>query len=263
MSDGAVFNQVYFFRQWDDQWLLTAPDPTFLGERRVTRTENLLFNYFERDAALLEEELPDRLQTVLGQAAADLGISTERLVITIETEIPPGVDLQPVQETFSLRFPSPSIAGWRVDQPDRRELQLAIDVLGTLFETRMQFAPTQDDRYIIGHIGAFIWELERLFPEQIDWDAVLGFNIDRVPALSLTELWETATLDVTERDFVEVYAGFRALFSFLTETYGSQIVPDLLDNLSQTDDIDRWLWLSTGHGLDEIEPDWKAWLSEK
>lgn len=62
------------------------------------------------------------------------------------------------------------------------------------------------------------------------------------------------------RDELRDWAGYRSLLDYLVATYGPQVVPALLDNVARTGDLDHWLRLSTGHGLDEIEPAWRAWL---
>jgi hypothetical protein len=260
--DGAVRTQTFFFRQFEDQWLLTAPDPAYLGKRRETRTENLVFEYYEPDAPWFEEKIPNELQALLDQAAADLGITTDGLLITVATDIVPGASASRSEETARLRFASPSIAGWRVDQPDPQEPRLAIEILGMLLQTRLSMSEEGDFRAMITHVGAFLWEIERLFPQQIDWDAWLGVGIGPAPAQGLDELWEMPNLESEDSSDMRISAGYRALFEFLTETYGPQVVPALLDNVSKTDDLDEWLRQSTGHGLDEVEPAWQRWVAD-
>lgn len=253
-SDGAIYRRTYFFRQVDGQWLLTAPDPAYFGERRVTRTENLVFEYFEREAEWFEEEIPTKLQSVLSQAAADLGLPTAGFVITFETEIESGIE-------GPGPFASPTIAGWRVDRLDDRIPQMALLLLGRLLENSVQISADENLRYRMAYVGAFVWELERLFPEQIDWEAWVGVDIKQVPALTLADLWAERAFDSDEGDLQQLFSIYRALFEFLAETYGLEVVPSLLDNLPQTDSLDEWLLLSTGHGLDEVEPAWQAWVS--
>jgi hypothetical protein len=69
-------------------------------------------------------------------------------------------------------------------------------------------------------------------------------------------------LEPEDSSDMRVSGSYRALFEFLTETYGPEVVPALLDNVSQTDDLDEWLRLSTGHGLDEVEPAWQTWAAD-
>ncbi len=265
MNDDAVYRRTYFFRQVNRQagndWLLTTPDRVYFGERRVTRTENLVFNYFERDAEWFEDKLPAELQAVFSQAAADLGISAAGLVITVATEIQLGSGGPLSEDENAMLVTSPSIAGWRVDQPGDQVLQMAVELLGLLFQTRMRMSPAEDERYVVAHVGAFLWEIERLFPEQIEWDTWLGFGVKYVPVAPLVDLWAKPTSDLDEGNLQRALVGYRALFEFLVETYGLEVVPPLLDNLSKTDDLDEWLRLSTGQGLEEIEPAWQAWVS--
>jgi hypothetical protein len=81
-------------------------------------------------------------------------------------------------------------------------------------------------------------------------------------ALSLADLWESTTLEADQERGEQIWSGYRLLLDYLVATHGPQVVPALLDNVARTDDLDRWLRLSTGHGLDEIEPAWRAWLLE-
>jgi hypothetical protein len=50
------------------------------------------------------------------------------------------------------------------------------------------------------------------------------------------------------------------LLAYLVETYGPEVIPALLDNLPQADDLDQLLHQSTGAGPQEIEPAWQAWV---
>jgi hypothetical protein len=253
-SDGSVYRQTYFFRYSDERWLLTSPDPAYFGERRTTRTENLVFNYFEREAQWFEERIP-KLQSVFSQAAADLGIPTTGLVITVETEIEPGRDA-------TLRFTSPAIAGWRVDRPDDQLPQMAIQLLGSLLQTRLQIGVEDNIHYFLAHVGAFVWELERLFPGQIDWEMWIGSSFDDVPPSRLADLWTVPADEPDQWEVERTMSGYRALFLFVTDAYGPKVVPALLDNALETDDPDEWLRSSIGDGLDEIEPLWQAWVLE-
>jgi hypothetical protein len=253
-SDGAVYRQTHFFRYSDEKWLLTSPDPTYFGERRTTRTENLVFNYFEREAKWVQDRLP-KLQSVFSQAATDLGIPTAGVVITVETEIEPGRDA-------TLRFTSPAIAGWRVDRPDDQLPQMAIQLLGTLLQTRLQFGIEGNMHYFLAHLGAFVWELERLFPNQIDWEMWIGSRLNDVPPTRLADLWSLSADESDQWEMERAFSGYYAFFVFVTDAYGAEMIPALLDNALETKDPDEWLRRSIGAGLDEIDPLWQAWVSE-
>jgi hypothetical protein len=253
-SDGSVYHQTHFFRYSDEQWLLTSPDPAYFGERRTTRTENLVFNYFEREAQWAQDRIP-KLQSVFSQAAADLGIPTAGLVITVETEIEPGRDAM-------LRFTSPAIAGWRVDRPDDQLPEMAIQLLGILLQTRLQIGVEDNIHYFLANVGAFVWELERLFPNQINWEMWIGSSFDDVPPARLADLWLVAADESDQWEVERTLSGYRAFFVFVTDAYGAEMVPALLDNALETDDPDEWLRRSIGAGLDTIEPLWQAWVLE-
>jgi hypothetical protein len=147
-----------------------------------------------------------------------------------------------------------------VDQPDPQEPRLAIEILGMLLQTRLNMPEEGDPRVIITHVGAFVWEIERLFPQQIGWDAWIGIGFGPVRGLRLDELWEMPTLE--QEGSSGPVAGYLALFQFLTDTYGPEVVPALLYNVYGTDDMDEWLRLTTGHGLDEVEPAWQRWVED-
>jgi hypothetical protein len=259
--DGAVYRQAHFFRQVNGRWLLTAPDPAYLGQRRTARTENLVLGYFEPDALWFESSIPTELQALFSQAAADLGISTEGLVFTVTTELEPGIDGWFVEDANLLRLTSPSITGWPINRLDDPLLQMAFPLIGGLFQKALDDVPEDNSSYSLVLIGAFLWELDRLFPDRLDWDTLLlGANSKQVTALSLNDLWTEANSEPSEGAFERHLIGYRTLLEYLAETYGPQVVPQLLDNVLRTDDLDEWLRLSTGHGLDEIEPAWQEWV---
>jgi hypothetical protein len=272
--DDRPLYQLFFFRRASDpasaergaaDWLLTSPDPAYFGERRVTRTANLEFHYFERDADWFEGRLPGELQAVFSQAATDLGIPTDGLIFTVVTELEPGLGGTPSGDPRRLLFTSPDVAGWQIDRLDDQVVQMAISLVVGLFEdvlenTPEQNTPDEDSHYFFAYIGAFVWELDRLFAEQLDLDAWLGIDVHQVPVLSLTELWAEPTSGWNDADYEQIWAVYMSLFLYLSETNGPEVVPALLDNLSQTDDLDQWLRLSTGQGIAEIEPAWKNWV---
>jgi hypothetical protein len=260
--DGALYSQTVFLRQVDDQWKLTAPDPAFLGERRETQTENLRFLYYEADAAWFEERIPGQMQRALEQASADLDIPTGGLLITLVTNSVPGASAIRSTRTPRVRFPSPSIDGWRIDRPDPEELRVAVEILGALLETRISASDGEDMRFVMAHVGAYFWEIERLFPRQADWETWFDIGIGPVRALELSELWELPRSEPGDGMRNMVWSGYRALFHFLSETYGPEVVPALLYNVSGTDNLDEWLRLATGHGLDEVEPAWHVWVAD-
>jgi len=259
-DDGLTFRQTHFFRQLDERWLLTSPDPTYFGARQTLRTENLVFHYFEREAEWVQGTLPVELQAVVRQASTDLGIATERLVITVETDLQPGIDGLLSEDGRQMRFTSPHVAGWPAEQVDDQVLRMAVPLLGALLETQLQFAAEEDSHLLITFVGAFLWELERLFPQRIDVKTLLGIDTSQVSTASLAELWAMSTGDIEEADLEQTLVSFHALLEFLVEIHGPEVVPSLLDSSSQTDDLDEWLRLSTGQGLEEIEPAWQAWL---
>jgi hypothetical protein len=273
-DDGSLYNQVYFFRRIDDppaaerdvgDWLLTSPDPAYFGEQLTTRTENLEILYFERDADWFEGSLPEDLQAILSRAAIDLGISTVGLIFTVDFELEPGLTGFASGDPHRLQFTSPSVAGWPVNGLDDQVVQMGISLIAAMFQDVLQNAPEQNtpeenSRFFFTYIGAFVWELDRLFSEKVDLEAWLGIDTHQVPAISLTELWPAPDSNWSDPELEEIWAVYLSLFKFLSETYGPQVVPALLNNLSQTSDLDEWLRLSTGQGVAELEPAWQSWV---
>ncbi len=264
-EDGATYHQTHFLRLVDDRWLLTSPDPAYFGARRTTRTENLVFDYFECEAEWFEERVPVALQALFSKAATELGIPTDGLVVTMQTELQPGIDGWMSEGGRHLRYSSPCVIGWPVDRLDDQVLELTVPLISVLFETRMQNTPQEDPRYVLVHIGALLWELKRLFPERADWTAWLPIDASTVPLTSLEEMWESLATDPNEDEFEreQLWVGYHVLFEYLVESYGPAVVPLLLDNVGRTDDLDEWLRLSTGDGLDQIQPAWQAWIRDR
>ena len=257
--DGKTIHQTQFFRQANDLWLLTAPDPDYFAKEHTTRTNNLIFTYFEPESIWFESGLPLALQDKLDQAAADLGVSTDGLTITVETTTTLGLEGW-VSGRNPIPLTSPTITGWAINDSDSNLMPVAVPVLSLILQTLIQEEAQQDGRFLAVHVAAFIWELERLFPENVALLTWLGINVRETPIASLSDLWLAGSED-SGRDLSQTLISYRALLDFLSETYGLHVVPPLLENISDTDDLDTWLRLSIGHPLAEVEPLWETWVS--
>jgi hypothetical protein len=263
--EGSVSRQVHFFRRvpvgGGERWLQTSPDPLYFGEHRVRRTENLILRYFERDAQWYEETLPGELQAVFVQAASDLGIPTGNLTFTMEIGILPQYDQHVSASMSKLTFPSPRITGWSVDDPDALVFQHAFWLVRALPYLKMSSSSTGPYplSYSTVPFALTRWELDRLFPEftERSWPPI---NARQVSALTLTDLWPTSPTSVGQQEWERLMNAHWTLIAYLAETYGPGVVPMLLETLSQAGDMEEWLRLSTGHGVEEIEPGWRAWV---
>ena len=259
--NGVTQRQTHFFRQVGERWLLTSPDPVYFGEPRTTQTENLTFNYFERDAQWFDVRIPSRLQTILDRAAADLGVLTDGLNFVIEVNV-----MRPVTSWGSnfgvVNLASPSLKSWFTSPPDGLVTELVYPLLSFLSSFRFS---DSNERTNLTNLASAVqnaivqWEMERLLPGRAayTWPPV---DASRVAAWSLADLGteEFYTLSGWERRWIQ--DGYRTLIEYLAETYGPGVVPMLLNNLSQDGGLDEWLRLSTGHSADEIEPGWRAWV---
>jgi hypothetical protein len=263
--EGSASRQAYFFRRvpvdGGERWLQTSPDPLYFGERRVRRTENLILRYFERDAQWYEETLPDELQTVFIQAASDLGIPTDNLTFTLEIGILSYYGQHVSSSMSKLTFPSPRITGWSVGDPDALVFQHAFWLVRALPYLKMPSSSTGPYPLPYSTVPFAItrWELNRLFPEftERSWPPI---NARQVSALALTDLWPTSPPSVGQQGWERLTNAHYTLIAYLAETYGPGVVPMLLETLSQAGDMEEWLRLSTGHGVEEVEPGWRAWV---
>lgn len=276
--DESTFRQVHFFRRiyypgelstGDDRrgvWRLTSPDPAYFGPHRTARTENLVLHYFQRDAEWYGGTIPQRLQVVFSQAAADLQVPTAGLVFTVAIELGPGLSgwqsgwvNRPLTEQH--RFTSARISGWSTAGAVDQLFPIADSLVGALvylktgqvsprgFSTRSSFIHTSISR----------WELQRLFPERDDWYWP-PVKTRQVATVTLVDLWKEPTTTMEQSDWDRLFAAHRTLIEYLAETYGPEVIPKLLENLTHTDDLDQWLRVSTGHGLEQIEPAWQMWV---
>jgi hypothetical protein len=256
--DGSTQRQTHFFRQAGERWLLTSPDPAYFGQARTTQTENLTFHYLERDVQWFEEAVPTRLQAALDQAVVDLDLPTRDFTFTVET------DMRGLYSWTSgsnvIKLASPSLANWPGVQPEKLAASLAqplLSLLASRFDTDM----STGFGYPAWAVKSAIiqWEIRRLFPEQAAslWPAV---DAAKVATLSLDDLGTTVGSDLASRQQRRFQEGYRTLVEYLAETYGPEAVVVLLENLPQPGGLEAWLLLSTGHGVEEVEPGWQAWV---
>jgi hypothetical protein len=256
--DGSTGRQTHFFRQAGERWLLTSPDPVYLGQARTTQTENLTFSYFERDAGWFEEAVPTRLQAALEQAAVDLGLPVRDFIFTVET------DTHSLYSWTSgsnvIKLASPSLTGEPGVQPDELVAILAQPLL-SLSASGFGTDTSAGFGYPAWAIKNAIiqWEIRRLFPERAAsrWPAV---DAAEVATLSLDTLGTTVGSDLASRQQRRFQEGYRTLVEYLAETYGPEAIVVLLENLAQPGGLEAWLLLSTGHGMEEIEPRWREWV---
>jgi hypothetical protein len=262
--EDLIVRQVHFFQRvhapGGERWLLTSPDPLYFGERRETRTANLIFSYFERDAQWYDEAVPERLQAVFAQAASDLGISTDNLSVTLEIHQQFQYGRYAGWPHSRLVSPSPRIMGWSGDGIDNIVLQHASFLIDLLPATGAPDWMVNVPNTIIPR-SISEWELDRLFPtrERLVWFPV---NASKVMDLSLDDLWVGSTSGFATQEWLLLSTASRTLVEYLAETYGPGVVSLLLDNLAQSGDVDQWLRASTRQGADEIEPAWRSWVWE-
>jgi hypothetical protein len=259
LHDGKTVRQTQFFRRTNDLWLLTAPDPDYFTTMRRRKTENLVFDYYEADAIWFESGIPSAMQDKLDQAAADLGVSLDGLTISVETTMDLEVDGW-VSDASQVRVTSPSITGWAINNLDENLMPIAVPILSVVFERMLGDRPQEDNRFLVVHVGAFLWELEKSFSEQQVLHRWLGIDTHQVPFTSLGELWLASSED-SGSDVSRILVSYQILLGFLSETYGSHAVPSLLAHIADANDMDEWLMLSIGQPLTQVEPLWEAWLN--
>jgi hypothetical protein len=257
LHDGKTVRQTQFLRKANGLWLLTSPDPDYFTGMRRRRTKNLVFDYYKVDAIWFESGIPSAMQDKLDQAAADLGVSLDDLTISVETTT--DLDIWALDGS-RVRLTSPSITGWAINSLDETLMPMAVPVLSVIFERMLEDGPQEDDRFLGVHVGAFLWELEKLFSEQQVLLRWLGVDTRQVPFNSINELW-LAGPDDSGSGLSRILVSYQTLFGFLSEKYGSNAVPSLLAHIADANDADEWLMLSVGHPLSEVEPLWEAWLN--
>jgi hypothetical protein len=118
-------------------------------------------------------------------------------------------------------------------------------------------------RVYFGYVAALLWELERFFPDQMSITMLVGSQSPPAPISQLAELWANPDPESSEDSMTLYFFSYHALFQFLVESYGREVLPRLLDNIDTVDTVGEWLSLATEHPLREIEPAWQAWIADR
>lgn len=260
----ADYYRTFFFRRLGERWLHTSPDPAYFGAERVEQSANLTLRYFERDATLYVGGV-ERLQSILEQAAADLGVDITGKVFTLEITIQPGRYGWLDPSFTHLLFTSPHLSGWSDHPVYDAWSDLAISLIRTLAVFKLTQLPGWPDATGWALIQAVtVWEQQRLFPTQVDqawlWWFATRVNVAQVAAQSLADFVPVSPSAQTLSDVIRVWSSYELLVEYLAETYGPEVIPALLTNFDVIDDVDEWLRLSTGEGVGEIEPAWQEWV---
>jgi hypothetical protein len=265
-ADGVTYHHARFLRLVEDNWLLTAPDPAYFGERRETRTENLLLRYFEREATWFDGQIAARLQAIVSQIAIDMAFSLPSDPIILETTVPNAPRTPAAEDERVLTVTSPLITGWPMQPRDIEQMQLAIPLISWLFEEQVQPELSGEEgivRVYSGYVAALLWEMEQFFPDQISITILVGARTPPAPISRLEEMWADADPETSEDSMTLYFFSYHALFQFLVESYGREVLPRLLDNINTVDTVSEWLLISTQHPLEEVEPAWQAWIADK
>jgi hypothetical protein len=252
----------------DGRWLHTSPDPAYFGTERVESSPNLTLRYLERDAVWYQGSV-ERLQSVFEQVTIDLDIALTDQVFTVEVDTQPGSYGWPNITDMSFtyhKFTSPHVSGWSDHPVDDPFSDIAFSLVYSLVTFKLTPSPDWSDTTSWVLIQAVtVWEYARLFPDQggqaWSWWFSLRANPMEVAAQSLPDFIPVSVMNVqSEAHANRVLVSYQMLVEYLAEAYGPEVVPALLVHYEEIDDVDEWLRLATGDGVEEIEPAWQAWV---
>jgi hypothetical protein len=270
LPKSANVYKTLFFRRVDERWLHTSPDPAYFGAERVESGPNLTLRYLEQDAIWYEGSV-ERLQSVLEQVTTDLDIALTDQVFTVEVGAQPGSYGWPSMDDMSFtyhKFTSPHVIGWSDHPAGDPFADLAFSLARSLVASKLSPLPDWSDTTGWALIQAVsVWEYERLFPVQggraWSWWFSLRADPMEVAAQSLPDFVPVSVTSVrSESDANRVWISYQMLVKYLAEAYGPEVVPALLAHYEEIDDVDQWLRLATGDGIEQIEPAWQEWVLE-
>ena len=277
------------FRLVNNRWVHTWPVLDDWGDVQVADDDHFTLTYLALDEPALEGLL-SHLEAAFTQVGSDLGLPAAS---SDDTYL---VFITPLQDSASLagRLSTPEYDRllpalytslfYLFNQENPQDYTGIIPVDSPYVAARPAGVSPQEhvfskatwglvERTIAGQVEPFpadhpiptaimVWELERVSSEYRSILHLPGDSYVYDETVTLYNIWEQRTgLDATPYmspyDASHYFAA-RVLLDLLVDIYGPQVVPVLLENLSDATSLDDWLTRSVGIVSADIEADWLA-----
>lgn len=257
---------VHFFRQINGSWAPSPPDETTWGDVQSSATDSLTIYYYAWDEAFVSDlgrALDDAYQAI----AADFHLTLDRpLVVAVHPSVVvPSLNLT---VTADLVVQSSRPTG----NSDAVIAQAVYELAGILLTERFQVDRIPGERLLL-FLGGFLWELDRLDygletyltllngPDWVDeWRPPA--SVTAPEWMPLQELWTSDPSEWEENEILSRLHYAVLMAEYMADNYGAEKVPLMMDTLPTATTMDEWSTAVTGHPLELLETDWRAWVIE-
>jgi hypothetical protein len=249
----------YFRNTGSEGWKLTSPVAETWGERRKMQLENLKLYYYAFDEPYVSA-VAARVARYLEAVAQDFGVSLENQ-LSLEVSLVPAEgprsfwdeeigDRMPLEHSFLLQ------------QAETVENYLAwglYDKLARLLIGRSVSETTMEERWSNLAEALVLWEVAQARGEPSREEIIGYVQISTAPDLSfLLDTGPYDPHDASERIQAQV-----ALITFITETYGREILPGFLQAIFSQQSWQDIIQASLGVDPTDFQQRWEAWVGSQ
>jgi hypothetical protein len=250
----------FFFTDEEAGWVLSRPDESLMGEKRIVHSGPFAITYWAWDEENMAQVLRD-LDEVYRAVTSDLGIQSAQEISAIVFSSPQVMSLPVMVADLYLASPALSDLLEREITPDA-EAAVQYTVAALLLN---EFETTPESGiYILQAI--FEWELEHHEGElgsipAPEFATLLGdWHPPTDNVLSdwrpLADLWPSPPGPPEQ----ELYIYARLLVSYLVEEYGKESLPRMLEALRSSASMAEWVTAVAGRPMAAFEEDWRIWV---
>lgn len=166
-----VYRETRFYRETEQGWLRTQPDPALWGALRTLETDHLIWRYRQRDEAPVIG-VAQQIDALYGQLQRDYGLAQSpeeaKQVIDVQVDAVPGI-ISPLMDTptEAIVVPSPSMYIVPVEWTDAEILgqSVALILLENMWIRAVEQHRIERSRSLL--FGIRLWQL---------WETRLGLS---------------------------------------------------------------------------------------
>lgn len=248
-QDTITLKKVLIFRRGADQWLYSAPQQMFWGNRKMTKSRYLTLSYPERDEELAKRLLDDLDEDVAAMCASlpEVNCTSDlHLRIRMETDphslvetADPAIMLRPAA-THGLSLPTPSLVGTPSDEDGYQALRraYAAHVVTTAITTSVNYTCCANGLLYQALLDKQLSRLGlRLWPPGIP-EFRTAFNNSPIGTVDMQHLWRSEPVPhPTDPATLQVYA----LVNYFTGVAPDRSIASMQRGLGKTHSLQAWL----------------------